>query len=46
MNLLLIIKFAFDSSDDLELIDEDILAIDTLKRKVDPKKFTNYIYLK
>lgn len=38
-----IIKFAFDSNDDLELINEDILSLDAFKRKVDPKKFTNYI---
>ena len=38
-----IIKFAFDSQDYLDLIDEDILDISTNKRKVDAKKFNNYI---
>lgn len=38
-----IIKFAFDSQDYLDLIDEDILDINIRKRKVDPVKFNNYI---
>lgn len=38
-----IIKFAFDSQDDLDLIEEDLLDITLNKRKVDPKKFNNYI---
>ncbi len=38
-----IIKFAFDSQDYLDLIDEDILDINLKKRKVDPKKFNDYI---
>ena len=38
-----IIKFAFDSQDYLDLIDEDILDININKRKVDAKKFNNYI---
>ena len=38
-----IIKFAFDSQDYLDLIDEDLLDINLNKRKVDPKKFNNYI---
>lgn len=38
-----IIKFAFDSSVDLELIGESALQIEEQKRKVDPQKFTNYI---
>lgn len=38
-----IIKFAFDSQDYLDLIDEDLLTIKLEKRKVDPKKFNNYI---
>lgn len=38
-----IIKFAFDSQDDLELIGEDLLDINIKKRKVDPKKFNDYI---
>lgn len=38
-----IIKFAFDSQDYLELIGEDLLDINIKKRKVDPKKFNEYI---
>lgn len=38
-----IIKFAFDSQDDLELIGEDSLDMSLKKRKVDPIKFNNYI---
>lgn len=38
-----IIKFAFDSQDYLNLIDEDLLDINIKKRKVDPKKFNDYI---
>lgn len=38
-----IIKFAFDSAKDLELIDEDLEELSKEKRKVDPKKFINYI---
>lgn len=38
-----IIKFAFDSQDYLDLIEEDLLDITLNKRKVDPKKFNNYI---
>lgn len=38
-----IIKFAFDSQDYLELIGEDLLNLNLKKRKVDPKKFNNYI---
>ena len=38
-----IIKFAFDSQDYLDLINEDLLDINIKKRKVDPKKFNNYI---
>ena len=38
-----IIKFAFDSQDYLSLIHEDILDIDIRKRKVNPKKFMDYI---
>lgn len=41
-----IIRFAFDSADDLALIDEDILEIDEKGRKVDPKKFMAYINTK
>ena len=38
-----IIRFAFDSADDLQLIGEDILALQEQKRKVDPEKFMDYI---
>ena len=38
-----IIKFAFDSSDDLALIGEDPIEIKKEKRKVDPQKFLKYI---
>jgi len=38
-----IIKFAFDSDDYLSLINEDLLDISMNKRKVDPKKFNDFI---
>lgn len=38
-----IICFAFDSGDDLLLIDENLLDIDRENRKVDPEKFMAYI---
>ena len=38
-----IIKFAFDSQDYLDLIGEDLLDINIKKRKVDPKKFNDFI---
>ena len=38
-----IIKFAFDSQDYLDLIDEDYLDMNIEKRKVNPKKFNNYV---
>lgn len=38
-----IIKFAFDSADDLELINEDFIVLEKNKQKVNPKKFMNYI---
>ena len=38
-----IIKFAFDSAEDLKLIGEDIVEIEKEKRKVDPKKFISYL---
>lgn len=38
-----IIRFAFDSGDDLDLIGENLIEIDVEKRKVDPKKFMSYI---
>lgn len=41
-----IIKFAFDSADDLMLIDEDIIEISEQNRKVDPKKFMKYLSAK
>ncbi len=41
-----IIRFAFDSAEDLVLIDEDLIEIDEKGRKVDPKKFVAYIKTK
>lgn len=41
-----IIKFAFDSSDYLDLIGEDIVELEKEKQKVDPKKFMAYIKTK
>ncbi len=38
-----VIKFAFDSDDYLNLIGEDLLDLSLKKRKVDPKKFNEYI---
>ena len=38
-----IIKFAFDSANDLSLINEDLIELSLNNRKVDPKKFINYI---
>ncbi|MEE0898412.1 MAG: AAA family ATPase, partial [Acutalibacteraceae bacterium] len=38
-----IVKFAFDSADDLRLIGEDLREIDEENRKVDPAKFMDYI---
>lgn len=38
-----IIRFAFDSADDLGMIGEDILDLETEKRGADPKKFLSYI---
>lgn len=38
-----IIKFAFDSADDLNKIGEDLLDNSKSKKKVDPKKFIEYI---
>lgn len=38
-----IIKFAFDSADDLRLIGENIFSIDEGDHKVDPLKFMDYI---
>ena len=41
-----IIKFAFDSPEDLALIDEDYIEIHKKKRKVSSKKFLDFINLK
>ena len=38
-----IIKFAFDSADDLRLIGENLTEIDEQERKVDPNKFMDYV---
>lgn len=38
-----IIKFAFDSDDDLEKIDKSMLDLAENNRKVDPRKFSAYI---
>ena len=38
-----IIRFAFDSADDLYLIGESLVKIDKEKRRVDPEKFMAYI---
>lgn len=38
-----IIKFAFDSADDLHKIGEDLWKIDEENRKVDPVKFMDYV---
>lgn len=41
-----IIRFAFDSADDLLLIGESLIKIEKEKRGVDPEKFTTYIHSK
>ncbi len=38
-----IIRFAFDSADDLYLIGENPIHLEKEKRKVDPEKFTSFI---
>lgn len=38
-----IIRFAFDSADDLLLIGENLIRIEKEKRLVDPEKFTAYV---
>ena len=38
-----IIKFAFDSAEDLMLINEDLQVLSQNKGKVNPNKFVNYI---
>lgn len=43
VNLDHIIRFAFDSADDLSLIGESLIDIDNEKRKVDPVRFMSYI---
>ena len=41
-----IIRFAFDSADDLYLIGESLIEIEKEKRGVDPEKFITYIHSK
>lgn len=41
-----IIRFAFDSADDLYLVGESLIKIEKEKRKVDPEKFIEYIRTK
>lgn len=41
-----IIRFAFDSADDLYLIGESLIQIEKEKRGVDPEKFMKYIHSK
>ena len=38
-----IVRFSFDSAEDLEKIGEDVIELNINKRKVDYKKFMNYI---
>lgn len=38
-----IIRFAFDSADDLEMIGENIITLQKEKKSVDPQKFMKYI---
>ena len=38
-----IIRFAFDSADDLALIGENLIQIEKEKRKVNPEKFMDYV---
>ncbi len=38
-----IIRFAFDSADDLHLIGENLIALEKKNRKADPEKFMAYI---
>ena len=38
-----IIKFAFDSAEDLELIGEDFIDLEKNRQKVNPRKFMSYI---
>ena len=39
-----IIRFAFDSADDLELIGENLIKLERENKKVDPEKFMAYIH--
>ena len=41
-----IIRFAFDSAEDLEKIGEDLIIMEQQKRPVDPKRFIQYIQTK
>lgn len=41
-----IIRFAFDSADDLALIGENMIQMKKEKRGADPEKFMNYIHSK
>lgn len=41
-----IIRFAFDSADDLYMIDESLIKIEKEKRRVDPEKFMATFALK
>ena len=41
-----IIRFAFDSADDLYLIGESLIELQKRKRQVDPEKFMAYIRAK
>lgn len=38
-----IVRFAFDSADDMYLIGEDLITLQRSKKKVDPEKFMAYI---
>ena len=38
-----IIKFAFDSADDLVLIGESLIKLEKSRKRVDPEKFMAYI---
>ena len=38
-----IIRFSFDSADDLSLIGEDFLEVNSLQKKADPRKFMAFI---
>ena len=38
-----IIRFAFDSADDLSMIGEDFIELENRNQKVDPKKFMSFL---